>query len=110
MIEQGDWVGWSDSGGQACGKVVSIHHGQVPDVIARVVGSKKSPVARIQICDRDGDIMHPTQTFIGYHLSGLEKLENQENIQIDDGVKLTGLKGLIHRRVQRSRANNKKQI
>jgi len=71
MAKVGDRVSWSSSGGTARGIIRSIHRdGAVPNIPAKITGTKEEPAARIELIDDEGK---PRNQFVGHKITSLSK-------------------------------------
>jgi hypothetical protein len=74
----GQFVEWDSSGGTARGKITQIiRNGTVPNIDAKVTGTKEEPAARIQIYREDSDGNYEaTDTFVGHKLTELRGIKS----------------------------------
>ena len=69
----GDKVSWNSSGGTARGIIRSIHtDGAVPNIPAKIEGSKDEPAAKIELLDEEGK---PRGEYVGHKVSTLSKAD-----------------------------------
>lgn len=75
-LKVGDFVSWNSSGGRAKGKITrKIVNGAVPDIDAKVEGTKEDPAYQIRVY-RDNE---PTDTLVGHKAGALTKIDPIES-------------------------------
>lgn len=75
-VKRGDHVKCFAPHAKGCGKVVSVHEGEmVPDVEEDCYGTKDNPAVRVKMCKRMGGACQPSGVHKGMHRKHVEKCE-----------------------------------
>jgi len=85
-IQNGDFVSWSSSGGDARGKVTKIETNgsiNIPDSSFNITGTEEDPALLIQIWHKNEQGWSETNTYVGHKMSTVSKINDLNKKDMD---------------------------